>query len=203
MRPEDIINDVFLFNGKSIRAEDVDFEGKTFEKGEKIYATDGPERGIGVIVSGRAATYRREGSRLRTLEKGDLFGAAMLFCGEKCFKSDVIALTRCNIAFIPYEVALRMIREHPEVGENYIRFLSEQVRLLQEETPGKFGTTTERLMTVLRERAVDGKFRLGFSMKTLASMLGMSRTGLYRAFADLESNGIIRRENKTIYFLQE
>ena len=117
--------------------------------------------------------------------------------------SPVAALTRCNIAFIPYEVALRMIREHPEVGENYIRFLSEQVRLLQEETPGKFGTTTERLMTFLRERAVDGKFRLGFSMKTLASMLGMSRTGLYRAFADLESNGIIRRENKTIYFLQE
>lgn len=35
MRPEDLLNKLFLFKGGSVRAEDVEFEGKTFEKVKK------------------------------------------------------------------------------------------------------------------------------------------------------------------------
>ena len=75
MRPEDLLNKLFLFKGGSVRAEDVEFEGKTFEKGEKIYSTVDENKGIGVLISGKAVSLRVDGSRIRTLEKGDVYGA--------------------------------------------------------------------------------------------------------------------------------
>lgn len=83
MRPEDLLNKLFLFKGGSVRAEDVEFEGKTFEKGEKIYSTVDENKGIGVLISGKAVSLRVDGSRIRTLEKGDVYGAEMFSAETK------------------------------------------------------------------------------------------------------------------------
>lgn len=202
MRPEDLLNELFLFNGGSVRAEDVDFEGQTFEKGEKIYSTADEKKGIGIIVSGKAAMFREDGSRIRTLEKGDVFGAAMFFCGDKHFNATCIAYTSCIVAFIPYDSVLEIMKKNPAASANYLRYLSEQISLLYEARPGEVGSKAERLMRFLSERANNGKYRLNFSLKDLASILGMSRAGLYRALAELESSGAIRRDKKTIYILE-
>lgn len=103
MRPEDLLNKLFLFKGGSVRAEDVEFEGKTFEKGEKIYSTVDENKGIGVLISGKAVSLRVDGSRIRTLEKGDVYGAEMFFSGDKGFNATFVAYTKCIAAFLPYK----------------------------------------------------------------------------------------------------
>ena len=100
MRPEDLLNKLFLFKGGSVRAEDVEFEGKTFEKGEKIYSTVHENKGIGVLISGKAVSLRVDGSRIRTLEKGDVYGAEMFFSGDKGFNATFVAYTKCIAAFL-------------------------------------------------------------------------------------------------------
>ena len=202
MRPEDLLNKLFLFDGGSVRAEDIEFEGKTFEKGEKIYSTVDENKGIGVLVSGKAASLRTDGSRIRTLEKGDVFGAAMFFCGDKHFNATIVAYTKCIVAFIPYKTVLEIMRKNPSANEGFLRYLSDQISQLYEARPGEVGSKAERLMRFLSERANKGVYKLNFSLKDLASILGMSRAGLYRALAELESSGAVRRDKKTIYILE-
>ena len=112
MRPEDLLNKLFLFKGGSVRAEDVEFEGKTFEKGEKIYSTVDENKGIGVLISGKAVSFVRvDGSRIRTLEKGDVYGAEMFFSGDKGFNATFVAYTKCIAAFLPYKSVIEIMEK--------------------------------------------------------------------------------------------
>ena len=84
MRPEDLLNKLFLFKGGSVRAEDVEFEGKTFEKGEKIYSTVDENKGIGVLISGKAVSLRAAYGRLKKVT----------FTARRCFSAETKASTR-------------------------------------------------------------------------------------------------------------
>ena len=188
MRPEDLLNKLFLFKGGSVRAEDVEFEGKTFEKGEKIYSTVDENKGIGVLISGKAVSLRVDGSRIRTLEKG--------------FNATFVAYTKCIAAFLPYKSVIEIMEKNSSASASFLRYLSERIGQLYETRPGDVGSKAEILMRFLSERANNGVYKLNFSLKDLASILGMSRAGLYRALAELESSGAVRRDKKTIYILE-
>lgn len=202
MRPEDLLNKLFLFKGGSVRAEDVEFEGKTFEKGEKIYSTVDENKGIGVLISGKAVSLRVDGSRIRTLEKGDVYGAEMFFSGDKGFNATFVAYTKCIAAFLPYKFVIEIMEKNSSASASFLRYLSERIGQLYETRPGDVGSKAEILMRFLSERANNGVYKLNFSLKDLASILGMSRAGLYRALAELESSGAVRRDKKTIYILE-
>ena len=87
---------------------------------------------------------------------------------------------------------------------NYVRFLSDRIRFLN----SKISTFTadsakSKIMRYLISQAEiqsnpDGNVLLTMSCQKLAEFLNMGRASLYRAFEQLESDGLIRRNGKSV-----
>ena len=88
----------------------------------------------------------------------------------------------------------RLLAEHSQIRENYLRYLTGRVRFL-----------SGRLQT-LAQPGAEGKLARyllangGSSCPAteLCQRLGVSRASLYRAFSVLENSGLILREGKAI-----
>jgi CRP-like cAMP-binding protein len=88
----------------------------------------------------------------------------------------------------------RLLAEHSQIRENYLRYLTGRIRFL-----------SGRLQT-LAQPGVEGKLARyllangGSSCPAteLCRQLGISRASLYRAFSALEAGGLIVRKGKSI-----
>ena len=177
----------------------------SYGKGDTVYDPAHFSRAVGLVLSGRIRVSGGSAPRyrMRTLSKGDPFGAAAVFSPEEDYATCLTAETRCRVLFLPQTLLARLLVEDPAVAENYIVFLSERVRFLNEKirsltTPSTGGTLREYLLKNAKEEEDGFVLRLGISYSALASALNMGRASLYRALDGLEKSGAIRREGKKI-----
>ncbi len=54
----------------------------------------------------------------------------------------------------------------------------------------------ERLLHLIETEGGDGRMPLGSGLKSMASELGVTHEALYRAVAELEKNGALRRQEE-------
>ena len=66
---------------------------------------------VSFLISGKAVSLRVDGSRIRTLEKGDVYGAEMFFSGDKGFNATFVAYTKCLAAFLPYKSVIEIMEK--------------------------------------------------------------------------------------------
>ena len=62
-------------------------------------------------------------------------------------------------------------------------------------------SASEKLLNHLQQNSQGQQVRLPYSMSALASVLGMGRASLYRAFEELEKEGKLKRSGKEIQLL--
>lgn len=208
-----ILHTLFLFEGLPEEARRTFFsslsESECFEKGAVIYSTRTFRRAMGVILSGEVRVYRSNeaGGRLlmNRLEPGDTFGVAALFGGGDSYVTDIVAARRSQIQFIRQEQITAMMRKEALVAENYICFLSDRIRFLNDRISGlSGGPAHDRLLLFLRSHAdPNGAVLLPGGMTALSQLLDIGRSSLYRSLDSLEQAGLLRREGKTIYLLSK
>ena len=170
-----------------------------FERGEIIYDSSHFRRALGVILSGRAYSGDENAAKA-SFSEGDVFGAAALFGAGKSYVSRITARTSCRVLFISEEELRILITEYPQCGVNYIGFLSDKIRYLNQKI-AQFtsGSTEARLYRLLCDLANDSGRLENVNMSFLAKLSGMGRTSLYRALSALEEKGLVGKEDKTIY----
>lgn len=158
-----------------------------------IYSPRHFRRSLGVVLSGLLQVTK--GSlAVSVLEPGDLFGAAALYSDEPEFASTITARGPSRCLMLEQQLVDRLLAEHSQIRENYLRYLTGRIRFL-----------SGRLQT-LAQPGVEGKLARyllangGSSCPAteLCQRLGVSRASLYRAFSALEASGLIRRAGKTI-----
>jgi len=158
-----------------------------------VYSPRHFRRCLGVVLSGRLQVTK--GSlAVSVLQPGDLFGAAALYSDEPEFASTITAKGPSRCLMLEQFLVNRLLAEHSQIRENYLRYLTGRIRFL-----------SGRLQT-LAQPGVEGKLARyllangGSSCPAteLCRQLGMSRASLYRAFAALEAGGLIVRKGKSI-----
>lgn len=158
-----------------------------------VYSPRHFRRSLGVVLSGQLQVTK--GSlAVSVLEPGDLFGAAALYSDEPEFATTITARGPSRCLMLEQQLVDRLLAEHSQIRENYLRYLTGRIRFL-----------SGRLQT-LAQPGVEGKLARyllangGSSCPAteLCQRLGVSRASLYRAFSALEDNGLIRRVGKTI-----
>lgn len=158
-----------------------------------VYSPRHFRRSLGVVLSGQLQVTK--GSlAVSVLEPGDLFGAAALYSDEPEFATTITAKGSSRCLMLEQALVDRLLAEHGQIRENYLRYLTGRIRFL-----------SGRLQT-LAQPGVEGKLARyllaggGSSCPAtqLCQRLGVSRASLYRAFAALEDGGLIRRTGKTI-----
>ena len=158
-----------------------------------VYSPQHFRRSLGVVLSGQLQVTKGT-LAVSVLEPGDLFGAAALYSDEPEFATTITARGPSRCLMLEQALVDRLLAEHGQIRENYLRYLTGRIRFL-----------SGRLQT-LAQPGVEGKLARyllaggGSSCPAteLCQRLGVSRASLYRAFAALEDSGLIRRTGKTI-----
>ena len=163
-----------------------------FEPGV-VYSPQHFRRSLAVVLSGQLQVTKGA-LAVSVLGPGDLFGAAALYSDEPEFASTITAKGPSRCLMLEQSLVDRLLAEHSQIRENYLRYLTGRIRFL-----------SGRLQT-LAQPGVEGKLARyllangGSSCPAteLCRQLGISRASLYRAFAALEAGGLIVRKGKSI-----
>ncbi len=201
-----ILQSCFLFLGES---EDslADFlhseycEIMTFAKGDTVFGEEKSRERLGLLLSGRATALCADGAKsaLKTFTKGELFGAASVFCENSSLPfSKIKAAAACRVLFITREGVERLIYSEPTRAVEYIRFLCGRVEFLNRRiSTFTSKEATERLAKHILQNAEDDLCE-NVNFTALAKTLDISRASLYRARNELENSGAIRIDGKNI-----
>ena len=162
-----------------------------------VYSPRHFRRSLAVVLSGQLQVTKGA-LAVSVLGPGDLFGAAALYSDKPEFAATVTARRPSQCWMLEQELVDRLLAEQGQIRENYLRYLTGRIRFLSGRLqtlaqPGAEGKLARYLLA--------GGGTLSCSATQLCQRLGISRASLYRAFAALESGGLIRREGKTITVL--
>ena len=200
------LGNLFLLNGLSEQEKSEiinSFSCPTnYSKGEIIYSRESFLNALGIIIKGSATalTNNSDGVCMNSFKKGDCFGAAAIFGGDKSYVSTVLSTSQTSVLFITETELIKIFNNYPKTYINYINFLSNKVRFLNSKL-NLFSCTSaeDMLLHYLCSIADDkGYAKIPISMTQLAKMLGIGRATLYRCIEDLTSKKIILRENNII-----
>lgn len=206
-----VFDNLFLLNGLSSDDKETIIslfdETIIFKKGELIYSGDSFLRAIAIIVTGKAVAVTNNERRLvmKELSAGSCFGAAAVFGHNKSYVSSVTAQSDTEICFIKESVLTEIFKKYPQTAVNYITFLSDRIRFLNNKLSVISGSdaddTVLKYLTSLSDS--DGYAAIPVSMTMLAKMLGLGRASLYRSLDALEQSGNIIRENNKIKVIKK
>lgn len=200
-------NPVFASPSEKTAARLCACAAKSFAGGETIYSPQHFFRGIGIVISGALFVYGKNGEGdvlLNIIDKGGMFGAAALFGGSGEYVSTVKAKRKSEVLFIPESTLCEIFLSDSAASLAYIRFLSERIRFLNGKITGFSTSDTESAVAyaVFTAAPSDGG-TFPVNVSRMSEALGIGRASVYRAFASLSSDGIIRYENGKITVLDK
>ena len=191
----------FLFKGltatETQKAQSYFESPVSFSKGDEIYKLGY----IGVLLSGKAVVKRKNNAgnsiSLRTMASGEIFVSVSIFGDWKDGLSSIVAQGKCLVAYVCEEKFKALIFDFPQISLNYINFLSDRLRFLNQKLDIFTSDSTEsKLFEFLSSIADDkGRAELQISMSELAHRLGVGRSSLYRDIDALTKSGLITRNN--------
>lgn len=197
-----------IFKNMSAQTEDLLLSlGETeFPAGRTVASGDdfSSFRGLGVLLSGKASIYGRNGGKrvlLNRIAVGEVFGAATVFFPEREAVSTVVAGAKCRVLFIERTVLETIIENDFAVASAYIAFLSERIYFLNRKIIGFTARSADAALAGYLLRAADENGVLSVNMSRIASTLDIGRTTLYRAVDALEAEGAIVHDGKKMQIL--
>lgn len=167
------------------------------EQGANLFLQGAAPLGLLRVMDGQIDLIRWTASgqdvRIHTSHAGETFAEASLYASA-CH-CDAVAAVRSRVRQIPKRKVLAAFAADPSLGGRFAQHLAGSLmsarRLLELRaiTP-----LTERLLTRLRDLAdADGTVPDTRPLTALATDLGVTAPALYRAIADLETNGKLTR----------
>ena len=172
-------------------------------RGEVIYDPRHFQRCLGVVTEGTVRVDKGE-LLMSTLRRGDLFGAAALFNDRPDYATTLTARTPCALVLLPQDLVEELMGRWPQVGRNYVAYLSGRIRFLSAKIDAlTAGPALRKAAQYLLSRQAVGTAELDCSVTDLAHRLGVSRASLYRALDGLEAEGVIARKGRRVRILDE
>ncbi|MCI8331377.1 MAG: Crp/Fnr family transcriptional regulator [Clostridiales bacterium] len=199
---ESLVKSLFLFRGMAAdRAKvwlgDERIFEKDFERGERVLPSDQYLPCLGLITRGSVRVEKQADHKhvpLRQMKKGEIFGAAALFGGQS-YVTVITARAKTSVLFFPQEFVKDLLLAEPLAAMNYILFLSDKVRYLNEKIDFfTAGDAKDKVYEYFQRHAnEDGTVRLTLSLKELSEQLDIGRASLYRAIDGLVEIGKIMK----------
>lgn len=174
---------------------------RSYKKGQVIFDENHFSKALGILLSGSVqieSISEPEGKmQMSQLVSGGYFGAAAMFQEMDFYPTRLISTGNTQVLFVPQSVLLWFMQRNPTIMENYIRFLTDRIRFLNNKIAIlTAGSGENKLLTYLREY---GSFT--GNMTQLGKTLNISRATLYRALETLEKKQIIAWGDKTVTYL--
>lgn len=176
------------------------------KKGEAIFLEGEQAKGLHVVLDGvvKVCHASPEGQELvlHVLRSGHLFGEAALF-QQSTYPASAYAEKSCHLLYIPGTSLFELLRKHPDMAFAMLGALSVRLRYFARKLQAAHDhNALQRLAAYLLHRLSlspdSTSLHMDVSQETMASMLGIRRETLSRMLSQLEQEGIVRKEKKTL-----
>lgn len=201
------MENIFLFNGvdKNIikyAIADSGYKKMKYIAGDMIFDSNNYIKALGYIIRGKIL-IEKNNIPLKISGTGEVFGAASLFIENENdgYVTQIKAKTKCEILFIEESLLCELIKIDSAVAINYIKFLSQKIRYLNNKIDSfTSGTAESKLLKFLYSEYNEHKSVVitDINYKNLASSLDIGRASLYRAIDNFVKQKLIIKNNKQI-----
>jgi len=180
---------------------------RNLKAGETLFRQGGKTVGLYEVLSGRVRLVRvdREGHEvaLHVAGPGDTIAEASLFSAQ--YHCDAIATANTTVRLYPKREMLAALEENPKAMKAFSGALAHLVMDLRTRIEQRnIRSARDRVRHFLGLRVgTDGRIvELQGTLKDLAAELGLTHESVYRALAELERSGEIRRNGGEITVLK-
>lgn len=181
-----------------------------FEKGDTIFNVGDEVVGVFFINFGKVKVVKHTAFStriIRLVSAEDILGHRG-FGGSWLYSISAIALEPTEVSFIPLETFNQAIKANPEFGFFVLMFFADELRDSEDLA---YQSTVKNLIALsllknLKAFGYDGdstQLSYTLSRKDLASMTGTTYESTVRSLSELQKEGVIRIDGKSIHILSE
>lgn len=207
-------NECILFKGfdkeileSSIRGNYLRF--KKYAKGEVVVHEGDPCHGIGIVRDGTVELQSIYPSgkvlTLVRLNRGDIFGEAVIFGKEPAYPITVVAITPVEIGYISKDNLLEIFTHHPLALNNFLSVLSNKLTTMNRKIKNlSLDTIRKRVANFLLmqfKQSGQKMFQTNMSRKAMSDLMGIQRPSLSRELIKMKEDGLIDFEGETFKIL--
>ena len=157
-------------------------------------------------VRGEMIDYSGKKVKIEDIEAPKPLAAAFLFGKENKFPVTVTANNKVSILAIPTSEFLKLLQFNTQILKNYLHSISSRAQFLSQKLHFlSFKTIKEKVAHFLLQSA-GGEHHsivLKNTQQQLADLFGVTRPSLARVFGEMQKEGLIRIQKKTIVLLDK
>jgi len=180
---------------------------RRLDAGEMLFRTGDPVRSLFVVKKGRLRLlrYTAHGATLtlHVAQPGEAFAEASLF--SRTYHCDAVADVRSEVTAYSKPALLRALREDPGAALALTGHLARQVQALRGHIELlNIKSARDRVLAYLHSHlsASARHVVLERTWKAIATEIGLTHEAVYRTLAELESEGLIERDEKSVVLRQ-
>ena len=184
--------------------------GRSFQKGDSIYIPGDASEVVFLLLTGRVrlfAMVRHRELTFDVVQAGAIFGEASLM--ERTQNEYAQALSSAKVGMFELNAFWSLLRENVEVNARVIRMLGERSRLTRgrmtdialKDSPARLAAL---ILDLVEDEGVvtrEGFYRVTthYTHEELASMIGLKRVAVTRAFGTLQDREYVQLRRRQIY----
>jgi CRP/FNR family transcriptional regulator len=183
---------------------------RSFQKGETIYIPGDASEVVFLLLSGRVrlfAMVRQKELTFDVVRAGTFFGEASLM--ERTQTEYAQAISFARIGLFELHAFWSLLRENIEVNARVIRMLGERYRLTRgrmtdialKDSPARLAALVLDLVEDEGVVTHEGFYRVTthYTHEELATMIGLKRVAVTRAFGTLQDRDLVQLRRRQIY----
>ena len=179
-------------------------------RSETVYAPGDASEAVFVLLTGRMRLYGMAGGQELTFEvvrAGSMFGIASLM--ERTHDEYALALEPSQVGVIGLNDFWHLVRRNPEVNARLVKVLGDRLRqtrnrmadIALKETPARLASLVLDLIQSEGVVTREGHYKIAthYTHEQLATMIGVKRVSVTRAFGKLQDSRCVRLFRRQIY----
>ena len=173
---------------------------KTYKKDTFIIKGGSKIDFLGVILDGNAEILKDDILNRKTviekLKINDIFGHNIVCLGINKSPVDIVAKTKCEVLFIPFEKVMtpceKLCRYHLQLIKNLMKMISKRNSLLNDKLDIiAQKTTREKILALLENYKTEEEFSIPYSREEMAKFLCVDRSAMSRELCKMRDEGIL------------
>lgn len=188
----------------------IHFQIRNFSKNEVIVVAGEQVRNLYIILSGSVKgemiDYSGKTIKIEDIEAPKPLAPAFLFGKENKFPVTVTANNNGKILIIPVSEFLKLLQLNSQLLQNYLNNISTRAQFLSQKLHFlSFKTIKEKVAHFLLNQAGTEfhSIELKNTQQQLADLFGVTRPSLARVFGEMQKEGLIKIEKKTVTLLDK
>ena len=178
-------------------------------KGDFLFVAGDDCLHANILIDGEVVAYLDGASdrhiRMSTFHAGNMFAPAFLFAQDRRYPVTVQATTNTKVLRILSTDFERLLELDPRLSKNFTFILSNLIAGLTKKVGMLLSSVRDKIIFFLKEeqrRQQSNTIQLSMSRQELADHFGIQKYSLQRALNELQENGAIRIDGKTIEILK-